>query len=222
MRRAFLRSLDVSLLVYVPVVLGVAATADQLVPLLYGERWSPASVYLKLLCWGVVLQPVTHLHSSLIKALGRPGLRLAAEFIVSPVTLVALWVASGHGVTAVVATAVLRGWLWVAVLAAFSARLLPFPPREQWARVGRILLVGAVTYIAVDRVGACVPVGRLPLFLLQAALGALLYLGLARLVCGAAMREAFCSLSFVAPEGVVRAAGRLLLVAPPNRQDRTG
>jgi O-antigen/teichoic acid export membrane protein len=83
------------------------------------------------------------------KALGRPGLRLMAELIVSPLTLLMIAAAAPFGVTAMVWTAVLQGWLWAVVMILFSRRVLDLSVWREIKLIFRTLFLGGVMYALV-------------------------------------------------------------------------
>ncbi len=211
LKRVFMQSLDTAMLVYVPLVLGLASLSDQLIPLLYGERWLPAARFLKLLCWAIVFQPVTHFHSSLIKAVGRPGMRLKAELIVTPITLILIAAAAPFGIMTIVATAIIRGWLWAFIMTWFSAQVMSISYIKQGLLIGKFLMLGIVLFISMDLMGWLFPEMNIIIhLLLQMAVGLLCYTILLRLFAACSLKRFLDSLTDVIPRQWGRAITSLL------------
>lgn len=213
LKRAFLESLDSAMVIFVPLVLGLGAVANQLIPLLYGERWLPAAEYFQILCWAVVFMPATNFHSSLIKALGRPGLRLKAELIVSPATLVLIVCSAPFGVMAMVWTSVVQGWFWAAIMIFFSRKVIDVPLVDEVRLLLRSLLLGGTMYFGVRYLPHCLPdMARLWMLLIQGFVGILLYGLLVRICAAKTLRQLLKNFEGVVPSGLLKVAGRILAI----------
>lgn len=75
------RAIQVSSFVIWPLVMGLAATANQVVELLFTDKWLPAVPYMMCFCFVYGFWPVHTANLNAIKALGRSDLFLKLELI---------------------------------------------------------------------------------------------------------------------------------------------
>jgi PST family polysaccharide transporter len=118
MRRMFLRALELTAAIATPVFVGVALVAQDLVPLLWGERWAIAAWIIVVLTPFGVFRSLVLLTQQGILATGRPGLNLIVN-LVSTAMVVSLIVSiASFGIVAVAAT--------------MNAQLLLVVPMSMW------------------------------------------------------------------------------------------
>ena len=92
-----------------PVLAGCAATAHNLVPLLFGSQWHPAAIFASLACIRFMFWPLALVQQTIF-ALGRSDLLLSLQIARSAVTL-----------------AILCSTIWISPLACFAAISLLTP-----------------------------------------------------------------------------------------------
>ena len=73
LHRGFQRALQYSGTVTFPALLGLMATSNEIVPVLFGDRWVAASGVLRWLCAAAILGSIATNVPSLLIAVGRPG-----------------------------------------------------------------------------------------------------------------------------------------------------
>lgn len=64
-----------------PLMVGMAATANQLIPWLLTESWNPCIPYLRLYCITYIFQPIHSVNIKIIQAVGRSDISLKIEII---------------------------------------------------------------------------------------------------------------------------------------------
>lgn len=89
-----------------PAFVGLSAVAPDFIPLLFGEKWIPASSILQVLALQAVLSTTTVLHELLVKALGRADWWLKLAIGGSLLNVIGYLLAAPHGLVAV-ATSIL-------------------------------------------------------------------------------------------------------------------
>lgn len=104
LRQALRVSLQVSLFVFLPCMIGIALTALPLIKLIYGARWTGASPILMWLALATALWPIHVLNLIALSALGRSDLFFRLEVIKNAITLIATFMTSPHGPTAMAAS----------------------------------------------------------------------------------------------------------------------
>lgn len=129
-RRSFLQSIKLFAAIMFPLGLGMAATADHIVPLLYGEQWLPVIPILQVLALTGALRAVMSLVGSIYSAKGVPQLSFKIQLWMTPPSLCLIYAGSFFGVIGVawgVAFAQLCGLVGAAVaMKLLDASLLDF------------------------------------------------------------------------------------------------
>lgn len=74
-----------------PMVVGLAAVAEPLVTVLIGERWLPCSVYLQIMAFAYLWDPMTKINLNLLYVKGRSDEVLKLEFIKKSIAFVILF-----------------------------------------------------------------------------------------------------------------------------------
>lgn len=115
LRRAFLRTLSLVLLVVTPMTVGLIAVAEPLVRIVYGEKWLPAATPLQLLAIFGWFRSVAAFNGYLFEGMGRPEIAFQLGVIrlavIAPAIVPATyaWGLAGAGV--VVIAGMLAQWL---------------------------------------------------------------------------------------------------------------
>lgn len=119
-------SLRVSMFVFVPCMTGIAALAEPIVAMLYGDRWAPAAPILGILALSAAFWPLHVLNLAAISALGRSDLVFRME-VVKGLTSIPLVVgASFFGVQAVAWAVLASSILCVVINTHYSGHLIGY------------------------------------------------------------------------------------------------
>lgn len=190
---ALLRSVSLMSAISVALLWGLAATAPDLLPLLLGATWQPATLPLQIIAVVVPLRIVASLHSTALIACGgvHDDLRnnLVGASILVPLFFVGAWSAGLLGLS--VAWAI--GYpLYGALLIHRTCKRFGIGASAVAGQMRVPLLAGLVMAIAVValRLG-CPSLAPAPRLGLQIASGALAYLATIRLLGPDLLREAF-------------------------------
>lgn len=70
--RVYLKALSMAALVMAPVSMGLFAVANELVPLVFGAKWTPMVASLQILCIMAFVRPMASSTSPLFRAVGKP------------------------------------------------------------------------------------------------------------------------------------------------------
>lgn len=181
-------SLQVCMFVFVPCMMGIAAVADPLVTVLYGERWAPAAPILGILALSAAFWPLHVLNLAAISALGRSDLVFRLEVIKNLTSIPLIVAASLFGVQAVAWAVLTSSILCVVINTHYTGHLIGYDMltqlRDQIATFLLALLSAAVAVVA-SRWAAS------PLLALLSAVGmaVIVYVGIAKLAKVAAWQE---------------------------------
>ena len=144
LRRAFRQTLRVVAVVVVPMGVGLVLVAPDLLPLLFGWKWTPSVPIMQWLAVYAVVRALSFNIGDLYKATGRPGVvnRLA---VLRLVLLVAgLWFAAVFGLVAVAQAMAVVGAVLTVVELVVAGRLLRESPFRLAAEYLPALAAGAV------------------------------------------------------------------------------
>lgn len=90
LKRGIRRSIMTSTFFVCPVLFGLAATADKLVPIIYSAKWSPAVPFMQVACVTLIVVLINNTNLQTLYAIGRTDVVLKQEFIKKPVMLAIL------------------------------------------------------------------------------------------------------------------------------------
>jgi len=88
---------------------------ENLIPFLYGQKWTPAVPLFRILCLGSMLYTITHVYESVIKALGKGTLFFSIFTATRALGLLMILIAIPLGI---------EGMLWGMVIAAYCGLLV--------------------------------------------------------------------------------------------------
>lgn len=119
-------SLQLSMFVFTPCMVGIAATSTPLILLLYGPAWTPAAPLLSILALSAAFWPLHVLNLAAISALGRSDLVLKLEIAKALTTIPLILIAAPFGVMAIAWSVLLSNLLCAVINAWHSHKLLGY------------------------------------------------------------------------------------------------
>ncbi|UCG17703.1 MAG: lipopolysaccharide biosynthesis protein [Phycisphaerales bacterium] len=111
MRHAFFTAIRMTSLLAFPAFIGVATLAPELVPGLFGSKWTPSIPVMQILALIGILQSVQYFNGSVILAMGKPSWLLALRALSTVVHVTAFAVAVRWGIVAVAGAFVMSGYI---------------------------------------------------------------------------------------------------------------
>jgi O-antigen/teichoic acid export membrane protein len=186
LRSSWLRGKRISSLVLAPAFLGLLAIAPDVVPAVFGSKWHAAVPVLELLCLAGLSQAVGTLNWTVLMALGEGGLFLRLNVLETVVTVAAFGAGLPWGIVGVAGFYAASKWPLALIDTHFAARAVGVSTRDAlWAGSHPALplalaMAGAVygTRLLLEHAG----VAQLPRLLVVVALGAVVYVGLWRVL----------------------------------------
>jgi O-antigen/teichoic acid export membrane protein len=182
LRAAYVRALALMIALTAPVSLGLAAAAGPFIDVAYGHRWHPAAQLLTILAVSGPAQLIAGTAGSLFQAIGRTGAQFRRGLINAAVTVVAIVIGLHWGATGVA----------VALLIKYYA-LMPQSVRMCWREIGLTLtdglravaspvLASFIMAAVMYTLGVTSGLSALPLLLLEAVVGLVVYVLVFRLL----------------------------------------
>jgi PST family polysaccharide transporter len=126
LERAWLRSKRISAALIIPLFIGAAVTAPDLVPVVFGRQWHAAVVPLQLLCIAGLAQTLVTLCWSVLSAQGRAGTILFIQIVNAIVTLSAFVAGLRYGIVGVAGLFAASRWLLVLIEIWMTTRSVRF------------------------------------------------------------------------------------------------
>jgi PST family polysaccharide transporter len=176
--RAWLRAVEAAGCVALPLGLGIAVTAPDLIRTLYGGRWGPVGPLLTLLALSVPPQIVAATLGSVYQALGQTRLLASQAVSVALVNVVAVVVAVPFGTTGVCVGLLVSAYVIPALIFPPAFRILHVSAREVLVAVRPGLLGSLAMILAIAAVRF--EISGLPVqarFSLEVVVGAVSYVG---------------------------------------------
>ncbi len=172
------KAVRLTMLVNIPLMLGMLVTAKPLVLLLFGQQWLPCVPYLQILCVAGLLLPLHVLNLSILIAQGHADRFFRLEVAKKTVSLVLLGVACPFGVTAIAGSAVAASAVCFLINAYYSEQLLAFGARAQVVDLLPYAGAGVLMAGCVAAIGWALPAGPLLQLTGQVLAGAAVYAAL--------------------------------------------
>jgi len=137
---SFRSALQGSMLIHAPAMLGLAAVAEPLVLVLFGEKWLYSVPFLRVLCLASLLMPLHVLNLQALMALGRADLFFRLEVIKKAIGIAILITASPLGPLGIAWGMVIAGAASYFVNAFYLSQLLGYGALHQLRDVVPIAL----------------------------------------------------------------------------------
>lgn len=176
-RRYFLESSRIMLLVIFPVSWGMAAVSDDLVAIVLGPQWLPATPVLQIVALGAPLRALTLIMNPLVSGLGRPDIELRNTLIGTIIIAPAVVAGLPWGLVGVTVTSVLGVLLTTVIVLRRNFALIDAGFRQLLLLYWPPAVAAGVMYVAVA-VAETTLLSQLPIFWrlgLSVVLGAAVY-----------------------------------------------
>ena len=186
MRRVYLRSLQVVMLVMTPLALGLLVLAAEAIEVLLGAKWLPMTETLQVYCIMALMLPVSRNAVPVFQAAGRPQYNIYAGLLLSAVMVPMVFLLAPYGIVGVAAAVVTAHTVGALTNVYLLTRILPDTIRPTASMSALYLLLGGAMVLAVSL--AKPVVGRafgstasIPALIILILVGAVVYCGLALL-----------------------------------------
>lgn len=158
-----------------PMMMGLAALSSQVIELIYGEKWLPASIFVVIACFRLALEPIQTANLQAIKAVGRSDLYLKQEIAKKGFGLAVI--ITGANIS-VVATAVAT--LLQAVFAAFvngyvNRKIFDYKVTEQISDIMLSAMLSLAMMAIVLLISWLCPLSGIPVMLVEVLAGVASY-----------------------------------------------
>lgn len=158
-----------------PMMVGMIFVADNLVTVLYTQKWIQMVPFVYIVCVECMLSIIPTVSLLTLKSAGYSDIMLKMEFIKKPLLLISILVAMQFGVTAVALTLPLNTLLDMLINAVFTHKSLGYTLLQQLAAILPATLLSAAMAVGVWLVGQ-LALPTVLVLVLQVAAGVAVYL----------------------------------------------
>jgi len=183
LRRVFVNSFAVIVLVGLPVPVGIALIAPMIVAVFLGPQWTPAVALIQVLSVSGVLRTFGTSSHLIYLAIGQPRITAVLSAVRLTLIVPALIIGASHAeaLGAAWATVIVAALLWVIDFAVLL-RILRFDPSELFAVAWRPMVAALLMYIVIQEFQSTLPsaeslISTMWQLVANVALGAAVYVG---------------------------------------------
>lgn len=149
LRSALLMATHATALVSLPVFIGMALLAPEIVEVVFGREWMAAAAVMRILAFIGILHSVSYFTNNVFHATGRAETVLWLSALNAVTNVLAFWIAARFGLVTVSAVYVVRGYLVAPVRLRLLKRHLGVDARSYLATLGAPALACGVMAVAV-------------------------------------------------------------------------
>lgn len=182
LRRGVQSSVRVLMLVNLPTMFGLMATAENVIVVLFGEAWRPAAPILQVLTIAGIFWPLHVINLNVLKAQGHSNLFFRLEIIKKVLGAALLMVGSIFGVIGIAWSQAIFGLIGFIINAHFTGKFLDYGVLRQTREVFAILIVSAAMGGVVYWFSDVLMYGVYGMLSVQISIGVLFYFVIAWLV----------------------------------------
>jgi O-antigen/teichoic acid export membrane protein len=174
-RKGFYKAIAALACCIFPALFGLAASAGNLLPFLYSDKWIPAVPYLQLLCPIGLFFALRTLHNNLYKAMGRPDLILKIQLFRVVLTIISILVTYRWGLNIMLLGEICCAGVTYSLTMIMTNRLIGYTVYRQTLDLIPYLVASAIMAIIVFSLGKLNYPSRFLLFSAQLCTGAAIY-----------------------------------------------
>lgn len=180
MKTGLRRSMSLSSFLLFPMMFGLSATSENIITILFSEKWLCAVPFLKVISMGYCFKILSSTNLMAINAIGRSDISLKLEFIKKPIFLILLLIGMYFGPLAIAMSVSINSIFAMIINAWPNRKLINYSLLEQWKDIFPQFLISVFMSILVGLLGL-LDINIYVLFLAQVILGIGIYVGLAKL-----------------------------------------
>lgn len=184
LKAAFKKIIKNSVFITFPMMIGLAAVANPLINLLFGDKWLPSIYYIQVLCFAGMLFPLHAINLNILQVKGRSDLFLGLEIVkkVIALTVIAIVMVFRFGIEGLLWASVLNSYVAYFINSYFSAELLDYSTKEQIKDIMPIVIVSILMGIIVYLSGLFLLDNNVVKLIAEIIIGCLSYIGISKIV----------------------------------------
>lgn len=177
LKSSFQKLIGATAFVMFPIMVGLIAIADILIPLLLGPNWMGSIIYFKLLCIVGMIYPLHAINLNILQVKGRSDLFLKLEIIKKMLLTFIIGVSLflSLGIVGLIGAAIMSSYLSLLINTYYSAKEISYSTLQQLKDICPSFLLSILMGVVVYLMGAILPVPNLLKLCIQVTIGILFY-----------------------------------------------
>jgi len=182
LKYGFRKIIRISAFINFPLMVGLAAIADPLVNLLFGDKWMPMVIYFQLLCIAGMLYPVHAIDLNILQVKGKSNLYLqlsiVRKVILTILILLAIWFELG--VIGLIGVLVVQSFIEFTINSYYAGKEISYSTFDHIRDILPIFSITVAMGLLVTFIGMMLPVGNLMKITIQIIVGFSIYIAISR------------------------------------------
>lgn len=150
--KAYLKSVNLVLLVTTPMALGLLLIAHEIVTVVLGAKWLPMVPALQIFSFMILTRPISENSAPLFQAVGLPGYNVRAGFVLLAVMMPLAFLLLNQGIAGVAIAVAVSHFVGMAYNVYQMNTILPGTAKQTFKRAVPVLVAGASMMLAVQLV----------------------------------------------------------------------
>lgn len=178
LQSAFRKIIRTTAFLMFPMMMGLIAIADTLIPILLGPAWTESIVYFQLLCLIGMIYPIHAINLNILQVKGRSDLFLKLEIIkkILITVLIAISLFFSLGILGLIGAAIISSYVSLLINAFYSAKEIDYSSRQQLKDMALFFLLAGVMGLSVYFLGTILALNLLFKLVIQILVGMLIYI----------------------------------------------
>ncbi|WP_252503973.1 lipopolysaccharide biosynthesis protein [Sporosarcina sp. Marseille-Q4943] len=167
-----------------PLMVGLAAVAEPLFIVLFGDKWISSVAYFQLLCFAGMLYPLHAINLNVLQVKGRSDLILLLEIIKKSIltVLIILSLLFGFGIIGLIWSSVIHSFISFLINSYFSAREIEYSSKEQIKDLLPSFLISLIMGITVFQLGTIIDENNLLQLICEITIGIAIYITISKIL----------------------------------------
>jgi len=170
------------MLVTFVLMLGMAAVAEPLILTLIGEQWTPAIIYLQLLCFVGMFYPLHALNLNMLQVQGRGNLLVKIEIIKKILAVPIIIIGILLGIKALIVGMIIHSSATYFLNSYYSGRFIKYSSIQQLKDISSSFFLAVFVSVVVFVAGKLIHTQNHFILLIQILIGAILTFGIVELI----------------------------------------
>lgn len=178
LKEGYKKIIRTSVFITFPLMIGLAAVANPLIRLIFGQKWINSIRYFQVLCFSGMLYPLHAINLDILQVKGRSDLFLGLEIIKKIIGLLSIVIVLFFklGIMGLIWALVFTSFISYFLNSYYSAELLNYSTMQQIKDVTPAFIASGVMGIIVYCIGSILPSGNLMKILTQIIVGLVVYI----------------------------------------------
>lgn len=154
MVRVYQKTVQLTMLISFPILLGFSAVAENFVEVFLGDEWRQAVPIIQILCFARAITPISNLNMNILNVIGRSDLFLKVDIIKVPLTLTTLFVSVHLSLEAVAIAIFVNVLISFLINSYFPGKFFGFGAFAQFKAASKYILSSLLMYFSVIFLGS--------------------------------------------------------------------